>query len=201
MVYKGTMNTAIKDSAARDKILSKACELFYNQGYQATGINQIIEESGVAKATFYSHFPSKDELCLAYVKHTAEQESSHLKDEVARRRTPLSKYMAAIEILEPWLIETNFRGCPFLNMVPEVREHGSPIRQVGASFYSAHQTVIEQTVRELIDSNPKKYSELNAKNVAKEYMMIFAGAVALCEIFHSIEPLRLGINMVKELVA
>ncbi|MGB5338112.1 MAG: TetR/AcrR family transcriptional regulator, partial [Gammaproteobacteria bacterium] len=53
---------------ARARILETASDLFAAQGYRATGVNEVIEKSGVAKATFYNHFPSKDELCLAYLK-------------------------------------------------------------------------------------------------------------------------------------
>ena len=50
-----------------ERILAVASELFYRQGYRATGINEVIARSGVAKATFYNHFPSKEDLCLAYL--------------------------------------------------------------------------------------------------------------------------------------
>ncbi|MCB0360551.1 MAG: TetR/AcrR family transcriptional regulator, partial [Bdellovibrionales bacterium] len=70
-------------------------------------MNQIIEESGVAKATFYSHFPAKDDLCLAYLEGMRSQEEELVRSEMSKRKTPLSRYMAPIEILEPWLRETN----------------------------------------------------------------------------------------------
>ena len=49
-------------SEARQRIINTALELFYRQGYLATGINQVIAESGVSKNTFYYYFPSKDDL-------------------------------------------------------------------------------------------------------------------------------------------
>ena len=54
--------------SSRERIIATANELFYRQGYHQTGINQIIEESGVAKATFYSNFKSKEELCVEYLR-------------------------------------------------------------------------------------------------------------------------------------
>ena len=101
------------NKSPRERILDKAEELFYQQGYQATGINQIIDESGVAKATFYSHFPSKDDLCVEYLERIAEKEVDLVQSTLKKRKTPLSRYMTVIEVLEPWLIDTDFRGCPF----------------------------------------------------------------------------------------
>ena len=186
--------------AARQRILDKAEELFYGQGYQATGINQIIQESGVAKATFYSQFRSKDELCLSYVDAVSRRELAGLEAEIQKRVSPMAKYMAAIEVLEPWLVSTDFRGCAFLNMVPEVADFGNPIRQVGAAFYARYRELIESAVKGLMASQPDKYSSLKPAEVAQDYLTIFAGSIALCEIFHSIEPLRHGVRMVRKLV-
>lgn len=56
-----------KSSEVRSRIINTASDLFYRNGYNSTGINEIIREAGVAKATLYAHFRSKDELCLAYL--------------------------------------------------------------------------------------------------------------------------------------
>ena len=52
---------------ARDRILDTAFRLFYARGIRAVGVDLIIAESGVAKATFYKHFPAKDDLVVAYL--------------------------------------------------------------------------------------------------------------------------------------
>ena len=48
----------------RERILSTACFLFHQQGYNNTGINQIIKDANVSKSSFYVHFRSKDDLCI-----------------------------------------------------------------------------------------------------------------------------------------
>ena len=112
-----------------------AAELFYKNGYRATGINEVIDKSGVAKATFYSHFPSKDDLCLAYLQERNRGELQFVKEAVARRQTPREKLLAVIEILEPWLVENKLRGCGFLNMVAEEPDPASPLRLEGKDHY------------------------------------------------------------------
>jgi len=63
----------ITSSSPRDRILQVASDLFYRQGYHATGINQIIREAAVAKASFYDHFSSKEALAVAYLEQRREQ--------------------------------------------------------------------------------------------------------------------------------
>ena len=58
------MTQSARAQKTREKIIETANDLFYKQGYRATVVNQIIEEAGVSKPTFYSHFPSKEDLCL-----------------------------------------------------------------------------------------------------------------------------------------
>jgi AcrR family transcriptional regulator len=72
------------ESQPRDRIIDTALRLFYEQGYLATGINQIIAESQVAKATFYSHFPSKENLCIAYLQARHVVWMKWLEDSVDR---------------------------------------------------------------------------------------------------------------------
>jgi AcrR family transcriptional regulator len=69
-------------SLPRERIMSVAADLFYKQGYRATGVNEVIEKSGVAKATFYSHFPSKDDLALAYLRQLKDIEIAHVDNTI-----------------------------------------------------------------------------------------------------------------------
>ena len=59
---------------------------------------------------------------------------------------------------------------------------------------------MEKLVRELRDSDPEQYENLNPKKIADRYMTIFIGAIGLCELFHSVEPIKNGIRMARELV-
>ena len=78
----------------RRKILETASRLFYLQGYNATGINQIIEESGVAKATLYEHYRSKEDLLLAYLEFMFEQTIGRFRDVASTKETAKEKITA-----------------------------------------------------------------------------------------------------------
>ena len=80
-------------SPARSRILDTAFRLFYARGIRAVGVDLIIAESGVAKATFYRHFPSKDELVLAYLDKVDGVWTGQLRAERRRQDlTPLSSW-------------------------------------------------------------------------------------------------------------
>jgi AcrR family transcriptional regulator len=62
-----------RPSSARERIIAVAGPLFYREGYRAVGVDRLIAEADVAKATFYKHFPSKDDLIVAWIDHAEEQ--------------------------------------------------------------------------------------------------------------------------------
>ena len=194
------MNPNSKVLSARERIIKAAADLFYRQGYRATGINEVIERANVAKATFYSHFPTKDDLCLAYLKERNAQEAEEIIAFVNAQSTPLSRFLAVIEVLEPWAIQTEFRGCGFLNMVPEVPDVLSPLRDEGKSHYSRIASLVHDLAQELLHSDKKKYAHLNVETLTNDYMTHFAGAIALAGIYKEKWPIQKGIEAVHRLI-
>lgn len=182
-----------------DRIMDVASDLFFKQGYRATGINQIIAESGVAKATFYSHFKSKDELCKCYLENLAQGEMLNVDGFIAAAKSPLEKYLAPMKSLVPWLESTNFRGCPFVNIASEVPDPESPLRKVGMDVYAAVGRKIEDVCRALVESAPE-YSQLNVEELSKSYSLLFAGAVALAELYNDVWPAKEAVKAVRRLV-
>ncbi len=189
-----------RESRAREKILDTASDLFYTQGYHITGINEIIEKSGVAKATFYSHFPSKEDLCLSYIHKMNLQDIELIKNELKRRKSPYTRFMASIEVLKPLMLSTQFKGCRFLNMVPEIKDPQNPIRKEGMLHFEALRPILREISHELIESDLKRFNHLNPKKLADDYLTIQMGAIALCEIYHDIWPVDQAIDFVKRLI-
>ena len=185
-----TKQTQIPAALPADRILNTATELFYMQGYRATGINEIIKRSGVAKATFYSYFPGKDVLGIAYLKGMSASVLNYFESAIDNADGTLKRFLAIIVSLEPWLIETNFRGCAFLNIASEVPDYNNPLRKPGIKIYTAIHQRVTSVCAELIDSNPNKYRALNATDLSKEYMVILVGAVTLSELYNDISPAR-----------
>jgi len=176
-----------------------AMDLFYKQGFKATGVNEVIEKSGVAKATFYSHFPTKEELGYEYIKSMKEAEIAYLDSYVSDKKGAMDRYLAVIESLGPWLLETNFRGCPFINLASEVPDPKSLLRKEGIAVYDYARKKVEQVTAELIASD-NKFAHLDAQELTDAYMTLFTGAVALAEIYHAIWPIEHALKGAKRLI-
>lgn len=194
------MNAIPHTSEARERIITVAAKLFYEQGYLATGINEVIKKAEVAKATFYAHFPSKNDLCLAYLKQRNHLELDELKRFVKQKRSPRSRFIAITEGIKLWLETNNLRGCQFLNMVPEVPDIAHPIRREGILHYQGFRALIRKTSEELIASDPKKYGGLDPNTITDQYLMILTGAIALTEIYHNVWPIKQAKTYVAQLI-
>lgn len=194
------METKRKDISPRERILSTAAELFFTKGFRQTGINEVISKSGVAKATFYSHFPSKDDLCLAYLQDRNISEYESIISFVNDQDTLKGRFLAVIKSVEPWLEANGIRGCAFLNMVAEVPDPESRLRQIGCNHYDMVRNLIRDLGRYLIESDEVRYGHLNAEALADDYMIILAGAIAMSEIYNSTFPVRRAIQMVSRLI-
>lgn len=114
-------------SAARDRLLETAVRLFYAEGVHTVGVDRVIAEAGVAKATFYHHFPSKDDLVVAYLRAEWERQRNVMEnvpaEGVARIRLIFTEFAELT-------CGPGFRGCRFLNAAAEFAEPGHPVRKV-----------------------------------------------------------------------
>lgn len=118
-----------KRSEARERLLSMAMEIFYADGIRTVGIDRIIAEVGVTKATFYRHFPSKGDLVLAYLRtaHTAIRQEL---ESIAGSGDRFDLLRAVAGGVAQDVCRPGFRGCAFINAGAEYADSSSPIRQM-----------------------------------------------------------------------
>jgi AcrR family transcriptional regulator len=125
------VSTASDRSAARERILDAASDLFYREGIRAAGVDTIVARAGVAKMTLYHHFPSKDELVVAFLSRRDERWRRWFEGAVERRAaTPRERLLAVFDALEEWFASADFRGCAFINAAAEFPDAEHPARQV-----------------------------------------------------------------------
>src|ERR1700733_6134021 len=117
------------DIPVREQIIETACRLFYNHGYHLTGINQIIEEAGVAKASLYYHFPSKEHLCIEYLKRRNELWSSRLNNYLHGITDAKKRLLKTFECRSNHLSETNFGGCSYFRIISEMPQRSEKINE------------------------------------------------------------------------
>jgi len=135
--------------SAKDKVLSTAARLFYAQGYHQTGINQIIEESKVAKASFYYHFPSKESLAIAYLGHTREVLQAEMDMVLAADSGPGAKILALFERLYLWREDPGYNGCVFLKISNEFGAAHLPVQEQVVLSKNAFRAFFVTLIQEL----------------------------------------------------
>ena len=133
-----------QQGAARRRLLDTATRLFYRNGIHAVGIDRIIAEADVAKATFYNHFPSKDDLVVAYL----DEQDRLGREAVAalRKRPPREMILAIMGRISEAATAGGWRGCPFLNAAAEYPDPSGPVRQA----INARRTWYHDTLRQLL---------------------------------------------------
>jgi AcrR family transcriptional regulator len=98
---------------ARERLLTAANELFYNEGVHTVGIDRIIEKAGVAKASLYNTFGSKDELVRAYLEMRQAGVAERITRAVERYDTPRERLLAVFEGQGELFAQPDYRGCAF----------------------------------------------------------------------------------------
>lgn len=165
-------------SSPRERIIHTASLLFHQQGYNSTGINQIISEAKVAKASFYQHFKSKDELCVAFLNARHEYWFSELLSFVAKSANSREKLLTAFDFIIQMNQKENFRGCSFLNILSEISKaqnailfviqaHKNDLRsffekEIGDELLAAHIYLLFESA--IIESQLFKSNELVEKS-------------------------------------
>ncbi len=143
---------------ARQRLLETATRLFYAEGIHAVGIDRIIAEAGVAKATFYNHFPSKDDLVVAYI---ADQDRlGRAAVEALRRETPRATIAAIVGRIGDAAIAGGYRGCPFLNAAAEYADPASSVRRAIGMQRQWYRDLLKDLLADAGDPTPKVTAEL-----------------------------------------
>src|SRR4051812_44628772 len=116
----GTAGRAQGD--VRQRILDTAYNLFSHRGIRAVGVDEVIERAGVAKATLYRHFPSKDDLVVAFLDLREERWLREFLEQGATRLggTPEEQILALFEVLDAWFRTDDYEACSFINTLLEM---------------------------------------------------------------------------------
>lgn len=183
----------------RERILATASELFYRQGYRATGVNQVIAESGVAKASFYGHFPSKDDLLVAYLRETAERDLAELRD-AAAGTTARERFFGPLRMLVPWFEASDYRGCPFQNIAAEAPPSDERVRAVVKAHRQNVRALLRGLAADLIDEEPGSAAPDPAE-LADTYLLLLEGAIALAVAYRDAWPVEQAIATLEACVA
>jgi AcrR family transcriptional regulator len=145
---------------ARQRILATAYELFSHRGVRNVGIDELIERAGVAKATLYRHFPSKDELVLAFLDEREQRWTYGWVQAEARRRgaTPEEQLLAIFDLFDEWFHRDDFKGCSFINVLLEVGGLDHPVGRASADHLANIRAVVRTLAQEAGLRDPEPFA-------------------------------------------
>lgn len=162
-----------------------------------TGINQVIAEAGVAKASFYYHFSSKEDLCIAYLDQRHQDWFCWLQEEVERREEPQERLLSLFTFLEQWLSDSDFRGCAFLNITAEFPSPDSRIRLVVIN----HKNALQDYIKQLVDRLDILTSESNTVDLVNIIYLLFEGTISRCQMYRTTEFIQNTREIVVQLIS
>jgi AcrR family transcriptional regulator len=151
----------------RDRLLSAADELFYAEGVHVVGIDRIVERAGVAKASLYSIFGSKDELVRAYLEMHFRGRQRRIARVLAAYNTPRERLLGVFAEMEEALAGSEFRGCRFIMASSEARPG------------DASETVAEEYrawVRSLFTELAEAAGTSDARELGRQLALLYDGA-------------------------
>ncbi|UWQ62096.1 TetR/AcrR family transcriptional regulator [Leisingera caerulea] len=167
----------------RDELIRRALDLFYGNGFHATGMDLVAAETGVSKTSIYKHFRSKEELILAVLRLRDEDFRSWLYGRLeARADTPRGQLEALFDVLEEWFGQPGFQGCMFIKASAEYQSPEDPINVQSAE----HKRLLQEHFARLA-------AEAGAREpvtLARQLMVLKEGAIVLAALTHGSAPAR-----------
>ena len=157
-------------SEARSRLLKTASRLFYSEGLHAVGVDRVITEAQVTRATLYKHFPSKDDLIVAYLRQADEAIRSRI---TATRHSSVSSDDAVRSIglfIADDVQRSGFRGCAFLNAAAEYPDATHPIHRAVLE----HRQWFLETMTDLFTGTGK----MDPEPAARHFVMLRDGAMS-----------------------
>lgn len=158
-----------QSSPVRERILAAANEHFYAEGIRAVSADRLIAAAGVSKVTFYRHFPSKDDLVVAYLEGRAAAEREALEQFRDRASDACGSLLAIARGIADFSCSPGFRGCPFINAAAEFAEPTHPARKVIA----AHRAWFASFLMDLLE----EMAIHDRETVAGQLMILRDGAM------------------------
>ncbi len=143
----GTPRTSV--APAKRRILETANRLFYSDGIRSVGIDRLISESGVTKATFYKHYGSKDRLIVEYISQRHSRAREAVEELIREKDEPKRALQALIDQTVAEVVSPGFRGCAFINAATEFTDPLHAVRQIVSEHREWYAETLSDLLKEL----------------------------------------------------
>ncbi len=186
----------MKRSQIKQHIIETASTLFYTNGYNLTGINEIIKEAGVAKATLYNHFGSKEEICLAYLQHKDANYQAEFQSFIQSHKKGKDRLFAFFYFLKNFCNKEGFNGCWFLNTEVEIPKDNVLIRNQILQKKHEFINFIQHLISENVPQNTSEEDYL----LAQKIYLLYEGAINESKLLKNIWPIDAALATCKILL-
>jgi len=153
--------------SARERLLAAADELFYQEGVQSVGVDRVVQKAGVAKASLYSLFGSKEELVQAYLDARHAETRKQVERTLTRFRTPRERLLGVFDAQGQLFTEPDFNGCAHMTASAEARP-GGPVECATDRY--------RQWVRTLFTDLAREAGVADAEDLARQLHLLYDGA-------------------------
>lgn len=165
----------------RDELVQGALKVFYRDGFHATGMDKLVEETGVSKTSMYKHFRTKEDLILAALRLRDEQFRNWLFRRMQELGgTPGEQLLAMFDALDEWFNQPEFRGCMFIKASAEYQEAAHPIHTQAAE----HKRLLFNHVRGLAE----KAGAADPGAIARRLLLLKEGAIVTAHLGSAEDP-------------
>lgn len=186
----------MKRALIRQHIIQTASDLFYTNGYNRTGINEIIKEANIAKATLYNHFKSKEDICVAYLKFKNETFLKSIKSFIEAKPNGEEKILGLFDFLESFFNSDKFNGCWCINTVSEIPKSNLIIK---SEILSQKKALINY-ISNLIHTQLKNYEDTECISLANKIYLLYEGAVSESNLQDNVWPIHSAKSICKQIL-
>jgi len=158
----------------KEALLEVAADLFYEQGFNCTGIKQIIEAAGIAKGTFYSHYKSKADIGTAWLVQRHSYWNDLLSEYLRKQDpSPRGQLLGLFDFLKEWMESCDNRGCAFLNSLSEIPDSEHSMREV----VSLHHRELRDDIGLLVAAHFTTKTSKENKHITDNLFVAIVGAI------------------------
>ncbi len=175
----------MKRAEIKQHIVETASFLFYTKGYNLTGINEIISEAGIAKATLYNHFKSKEDICLAYLTHKHATFLKDIEQFCASKTFGEEQVLALFDFLDLFFQDRDFNGCWCIKTVSEIPKDNERIR----TEIKRQKKELIKFIKALISINLELEETRNLDTLSRQIYLLYESAVAESHLHQNAWPI------------
>jgi len=182
--------------SVRNRIINTSSRLFYHEGYNATGINKIIEEAAIAKSSLYQHFKSKDDLLIEYISTSTQKWFAGLQKLTGDNKTPQKKLLLLFDYRKKLATQNSFKGCAFIRLAYELPN----LQGKAAELIRQHKKSVKIFISDQVGQIKPEINKKRQTELTNMIYTLYEGCGIEASLQHSVKPIEITQTIVSKLI-